>query len=100
LDSATVGLLAAALEEELRRAHRFVRLDLSRLTFMDGAGLEVLAQAHNQFLAARGTVVLTGLSRQVTRLLAITRLDEALFVADGPLRARPTRHLSAVPASR
>lgn len=104
LDLATADLLAAALDDELKNMHRFVRLDLSRLIFIDGAGLEVLVRAHNQFLAARGTIVLTGLSRQVTRLLATTHLDEALFVADGPLPARPTRrptrHLAVVPASR
>jgi anti-anti-sigma factor len=90
LDLATAGLLAATLDDELRQGHRFVRLDLSRLSFMDCAGLRVLTRAHTYFLAARGTVVLTGLRPPITRLLTITGLDMALFVADGPsLRASP-----------
>jgi anti-anti-sigma factor len=95
---ATAGLLAPALHDELQQGHRFIRLDLSRLSFMDCAGLRVLVSAHRQFLAARGTLVLTGLSPQLTRLLSCTHLEEELFVADGPLHRR-RRHLAAVPAS-
>lgn len=91
LDLATADLLTGALDDELRRGHRFVRLDLSRLTFMDCAGLRVLVRAHNRFLGVRGTLVLTGTRPQVARLLAITQLDEAFFLADPCLDSRPCR---------
>jgi anti-anti-sigma factor len=94
LDLVTAGLLAATLNDELEQGRRYVRLDLSRLDFVDGAGLRTLVRAHNRFLAARGTLVLTGLGPTLTRLLALTHLDGALFVAEGPRRAR---HLAAVP---
>jgi anti-anti-sigma factor len=98
LDYATAGLVADALHEQLIAGHRFVRLDLSRLTFLDCAGLHVLVLAHNQFLSANGTLVLTGIGRRVARLLSITHLDEALFVADGPGEPRRVqRHLTSVP---
>jgi anti-anti-sigma factor len=100
LDLATADILTGALEHELTVGHRFVRLDLSRLTFTDCAGLRALLAAHNRFLAARGTIVVTGLRRQVIRLLAITHLDEALFVADGVARPDRARHLGIVPTSR
>jgi anti-anti-sigma factor len=97
LDLASADTLTAALEHELTVGHRFVRLDLSRLTFTDCAGLRALVAAHNRFLAARGTMVLTGLRPQVTRLLAITHLDDALFVADGAARRDRARHLGVIP---
>jgi anti-anti-sigma factor len=86
LDLATAGLLRDALDDELMQDRRFVRLDLSRLDFVDCVGLRVLVRAHHRFLAARGTLVLTGLGRRVARTLAITHHDDLLFIADGPGR--------------
>jgi anti-sigma B factor antagonist len=97
VDLATAGLVATALTEQLAQGHRFVRLDLSRLTVLDCSGLRVLVLAHNQFLAANGTLVLTGVGARVARLLSITHLDEALLVADGPGEPRRVRHLAGVP---
>jgi anti-sigma B factor antagonist len=99
VDLATAELLATTLDNELGSGHRFVRLDLSRVQFIDCAGLRVLADAHNRFLAARGTLVLTGLSPRLARLLDITHLDQALFVADGPGQPRRGRHLTALPTA-
>src|ERR1700712_3742321 len=82
LDVATADLVTAALGEQLAQGHRFVRLDLSRLIFLDCAGLRVLVEAHNGFLYANGALVLTGVDQHVTRLLRLTHLDEALFIAD------------------
>ena len=100
VDVTTAGLVTAALDEQLAQGHRFVRLDLSRLTFLDCCGLRALVLAHNEFLHASGTLVLTGVGHRVARLLAITHLDEALFVADGPGEPRHVRHLTSVPTNR
>ena len=97
LDCATAGQLTSALDAQLALGHRFMRLDLSSLTFLDCAGLRALVRAHNKFLHAGGTFVLTGVGHRVARLLRITRLDEALFVADGLDQPARVRHLASVP---
>ena len=92
LDMATARLLELVLDDELQQGRRFVRLDLSRLSFMDCSGVRALVRAHHRFLASRGTVVLTGVGPAVTRLLDITGLTDALFVADSAsVAARPRR---------
>jgi anti-sigma B factor antagonist len=105
LDLSTAGLLTAVINGQLRRGRCFLCLDISRLAFVDCAGLREIAAAHNACLGVRGTLVLTGVSERIARLLAITHLDEGLFVADGAdepprSRRRPqrARHLSAVTA--
>jgi anti-anti-sigma factor len=84
LDTANCRLLTAVLDNHLRLGHRFVRLDLSELQFVDGAGLSTLVAGHNQFLAAHGNLVLTNIAPMVVRLLSLTELDQALLIADPP----------------
>lgn len=96
VDLVTGSLVTVALREQLALGRRFVRLDLSRLTFLDCVGLRVLVEAHNEFLYASGTLVLTGVGNRVARILSLTHLDEALFVADGPGEPRRVRHLASV----
>jgi anti-anti-sigma factor len=100
MDLSNADLLTAALSTHLGRGRRFVRLDLSDLQFMDCAGLRAIVEAHNRCLAAHGTLILTGAGSQINRILAITRLNEVLLVADAqldtPPRARRS-HLAAVP---
>lgn len=84
LDAAKCQLLTAVLDNHLQLGHRFVRLDLSRLEFLDAAGLRTLVAAHNQFLAARGNLILTNVGPLVLRLLSLSELDQALLIADGP----------------
>jgi anti-anti-sigma factor len=84
LDAANCQLLTAVLDNHLRLGHRFVRLDLSQLEFLDAAGLRALVAGHNQFLAARGNLILTNLRPIVVRLLSLTELDQALLIADDP----------------
>ncbi len=81
LDIATRGILADALADQLRRGRRYVRLDLSGLSFCDCAGLNVFVHAHHRFLAAHGTLVLTGVGPRIHRLLTITGLDDVLLCA-------------------
>jgi anti-anti-sigma factor len=84
LDVAHCQLLAAVLDNHLQLGHRFVRLDLSQLEILDGSGLRAIVAAHNQFLAARGNLILTNIGPMVVRLLSLTELDQALLIADGP----------------
>lgn len=100
MDLTNGDLLTAVLDNQLALGRRFVRLDLSRLEFLDSTGLQLIVHAHNKLLAARGTLVLTGLTPLIVRLLALTHLDQALFIADGPCGPPPARrqHLAAVAA--
>lgn len=87
MDVANAELLAAVLDNQLIAGRRFVRLDLTRLTFLDCAGLRVLVHAHKAFRAdPGGMLLLTGVGARIARLLEITHLDEALFVAGQPAR--------------
>lgn len=81
LDLATAELLTAALEHQLDAGRRYVRLNLSALTFCDASGLHALVAAHHRFLNGRGTLVLAAVSPAVSRLLTLTSLDRTLFLA-------------------
>ncbi|MFD8478273.1 STAS domain-containing protein [Kitasatospora sp. NPDC059673] len=77
LDSApSLGrALATALE-----SHREVVLDLSKVTFMDCAGLGALVRARNQADRCGAHLVLRGAGRCVVRLLRLTGLHRRLAV--------------------
>lgn len=81
LDLAVAHRLASTLQDQHRRARRYVRLDLSDVAFIDATALSVLVDAHFEFLARRGTLTLTGVSRSVSRLLSLTGLGDVLLVA-------------------
>jgi anti-sigma B factor antagonist len=100
MDLSNAELLTAVLDHQLALGRRFARLDLSHLRFLDCAGLRAIVLGHNRFLAGQGTLVLTGVSTRVARLLLITGLDEALFTADAVADVRYARrpnhlHLAA-----
>jgi anti-anti-sigma factor len=78
-DLANAHVLADALAEHERAGRRFVRLDVSAVTFLDGTCLEVLAAAHVRLLGARGTLVLTGVPARIMRLLNFAGLAQVLF---------------------
>lgn len=85
LDLASVPILAACLENLLAVGTRYIRADVSGLSFLDCAGLAALLTAHHAFLRARGTLVITGASAQTRRVMRMSGLDEVLFVAaDAP----------------
>lgn len=79
LDLAAADVLALLLTQQVEAGRRFVRLDMSAVTFLDCACLEVLVSAHHRYIAAHGTIVLTGVGAPVTRLLKLTGLDGTLF---------------------
>jgi anti-sigma B factor antagonist len=78
-DLANAHALAELLEEHEKAGRRFVRLDVSAVSFFDCTCLEVLVAAHRRLLAARGTLVLTGVTPRLTRLLGLARLDRVLL---------------------
>lgn len=76
--------LAAVLQRERAAGSKYVCLDLSELSMLDRAGLDVIVEAHHQFLGADGALVLTGVGPRVARLLQLTGLDRALFAIARP----------------
>lgn len=78
-DLANAEQLGDLIDRHIDAGRRFVRLDLSTVTFLDCACLDVLEVAHRRLLAARGTLVLTGLPARVARVLRITGLDDVLL---------------------
>ncbi|MCU1659093.1 MAG: hypothetical protein JWO57_3749 [Pseudonocardiales bacterium] len=83
VDAALAPTLDQYLAGHLDAGRRYLRLELSGVTFMDTTALRVIVAAHHRALRSRGTLILTGVRNPVSRLLALTRLDRVLFVS-GP----------------
>ena len=83
IDLSTGPLLWAVLDGHVTMGRRFLRLDLSGVTFLDATALSGVARVHRETLARRGTLVLTGVRTPMAKLLRLTGLDEVLFIG-GP----------------
>lgn len=79
-------LSAPALEQrlgKLRAEGRPIRLDLSRLEFIDSTGIHVLIEAwHSALDAGSRLVVDRNLPAQVSRVLALVQMDRVLLGDD------------------
>jgi anti-sigma B factor antagonist len=80
LDLGTAAPLWAVLRHHLIAGRRFLRLDVTSLTFVDASALTGLRTIHDEALAARGTLIITGVRPLVARVLHLTGLDEVLFL--------------------
>lgn len=83
LDLSTAAPLWAVLDSHLAAGRRYLRLDLSGVTFLDATALTGITRTHRELLARRGTLVITGVRVLVGRVLRMTGLDEVLFIS-GP----------------
>jgi anti-anti-sigma factor len=83
LDIGTSAPLWAVLQGHLAAGRRFLRLDLSGVTFLDATVLGGITRAHQDALGRRGTLVITGVQPLIARMFELTGLDEVLFVG-GP----------------
>lgn len=81
LDLVTAELLSAVLRSHADR--RVVRLDISRLSFVDCAGLHAIEAANTDLSRHGGQLVLTGAGPRVCRVLRLTGL-EWLLSSDAP----------------
>ena len=95
IDLSTGALLWAVLDTHLAQGRRYLRLDLSDVTFMDATAISGLARVHHDLLDKRGTLVLTGVRPRLTKLLRLTGLDGVLLIggprADDDLHSLPKR---------
>ncbi|MCW2856527.1 MAG: Anti-anti-sigma factor [Marmoricola sp.] len=80
LDIAARQDLADVLHQQDVAGRRFVRLDLSQVTFLDCSCLGVLLASHRRFLELHGLLVLSGVDDAVARILRVTGLEETLFI--------------------
>lgn len=70
----------ATLDEALGAATGLVRVDLSKVTFMDSSGLRVLVRRHQDLQQAGGRLEIVQPSRPVQRLFEISGLVGQLDV--------------------
>ncbi|MDT4917725.1 MAG: hypothetical protein QOH89_2425 [Pseudonocardiales bacterium] len=95
LDVSTAAQLWSVLQEQLTAGRRFLRLDLSAVTFVDAAAITAILEVHHEALYRRGTLVLVGVTPLVTKVLSLTGASDLLFIAgprsgtDRPNPARP-----------
>jgi anti-sigma B factor antagonist len=86
------GEVDMAGSDELRTAgvtaihahdHQTLKIDLSRVTFLDSTGLGALIHLRNTTNEEPGALVLLDPSEPVLRLLALTRLNEVFALSEG-----------------
>ncbi len=86
LDAYTAPELEAALADHGPDGTRpSLRVDLSRVTFMDSTGLRVIIRADNELTAAGRQLVLVAPSAPVSRLFELTALDDRFVIESGVL---------------
>jgi anti-sigma B factor antagonist len=78
LDVASAPVLREALERLQADGHRAVQLNLSALTFLDAAGLSVLADARRQLTDLGGRLTVTAVRGIPLRVLTICAMLEDL----------------------
>jgi anti-sigma B factor antagonist len=77
LDLFTAAELTQALREHERTAPRII-LDLSKLRFLDSAGLALLIAQHRRAQSEGTTFAISNANGDVRRVLAISGLDRVL----------------------
>jgi anti-anti-sigma factor len=95
LDLVSAPILQAAFNRVESARVGLIVVDLRRVSFMDAAGLHVLADAHKRARLGRWSLVVVRGPRPVQRLLELTGFDKLLGAIDDPDLARPERMLCA-----
>ena len=57
-----------------------IRIDATRLDFIDSSGLRVLVEAHRRLGGDRSSIVMAGISPTLSRLLEVTGLDDHVTI--------------------
>ena len=83
VDTFSAPELLALLHAIVGSGHKSVVMDLTSVSFLDAAGLGVIAQGASRLRARRGTLTLRSPSPMVRRLLRITRLNEVVRIDVG-----------------
>lgn len=78
LDVQQAGELRAAFSEARSQGAKEINLDLSRVEFMDSAGLAAVVSGLKQTRSSGGELYLVNPSSQVRRILELTLLDKVI----------------------
>ena len=82
LDADGAAVLEQVIDGHVRAGRRFLRLEMGGLRTVGDAATVVIARAHEQLLASRGTLILTGVERHIeARLRAAARSPLLLLPA-------------------
>jgi anti-anti-sigma factor len=82
LDLASFPKFEHAIDRALESVPRLLVLDLGELEFMDVAGLRSVVRSDQRLRGVGGRLVVAAPGRAVRRLLALTRHEDDLEVAD------------------
>ncbi len=81
LDSSCVGNFRDSVLAEVND-DRLVLLDCEGLTYLDSSGLATLLNLHKNLVAREASMVLSGLSEGILRVIRFTKLDRVLHITD------------------
>jgi anti-sigma B factor antagonist len=76
----TTRALGEVLGAEAAKKPRLLVVDVSGLTFIDSAALHEIVRAHRELRAEGRLLALVGPSREVSRILELSALDQVLSV--------------------
>ncbi|MBA2773458.1 MAG: STAS domain-containing protein [Nocardioidaceae bacterium] len=85
LDGRNVAVMRTELNDLLDKATGDVVIDMAALTLIDAAGLGMLTAAHLRAERAGRRLLLRNCSKEVRRVLAVTRLNRVLRFDRGNL---------------
>jgi anti-sigma B factor antagonist len=80
LDIANAHELRDELTAHLDAGRRVLRVDASRVEFMDSTAVGAIVSASSQCRELHGSLILAGVRRPLQRLLKIAGLDQVLLV--------------------
>lgn len=79
LDAEHAGELARTVDEELRRGHHAIALDLTACGFLSSAGIRVLFEIHRSAQGVGGQCLIRAASEPIRKVLDLTRLAPLLM---------------------
>ena len=79
LDAEHASELARAVDEELRRGHHTIALDLTGCGFLSSAGIRVLFEIHRSSKGVGGSCLIRAASEPIRKVLDLTRLTPLLM---------------------
>lgn len=88
LDAEHAGELARAVDEELRRGHHAIALDLADCGFLSSAGIRVLFEIHRAAQGVGGHCLIRAASEPIRKVLDLTRLAPILMESAGAAAGR------------
>jgi anti-anti-sigma factor len=80
--------MQAILDGHLDAGRRVLRIDTQDVTFLDSTALGAIVAVHRRCVELHATLILTGVSGIVERIVKLTGLDQVLLI-DGARSVEP-----------